>query len=343
MRVHLALLLAVAACGDDSGGTNPDAPLGGNGDGGDGSMDVPCSYTEMSDPGNASSTTPEVTNITFATKAVLCGKVDTGHFDATEQQVDQDIYKLTFAADTDLIIHFTGAASGLDELAVQVAQTAARAGYGSWTHDHGALVAHVTAGDWYVTAGAFKASDATAAFPYKIVIETDTPGRCAHLTTGGFTEAGDGTNNVGNDMIEYDSSADPTKRLTTGSTDTPEATGVLTAPGMQYRLTGTAANVNASDDYQDRDTYEFMTDAATNELSVRLNWDGTTRDFDFLAVPQNSVKLVGAGLDNATTADEFETFAVKPSSTYWIWVGAYDGAALPTNYDITVCASTYTP
>src|ERR1043165_1260898 len=326
MRVHLALLLALAACGDDAGSTTPDAPAGGG-----------------SDAANGASATPEATGITHAAKTILCGTVNTGHYDAVEELVDQDIYKLTFSADTDIIIHFTGNPQGRDELAGQVAQTSARAGYGTYVKDHGALVAHVTAGDWYIVLGAFKtATDAQAGHGYRIQIETDTLGRGAQETQGGFPEAGDGTGK-GNDMIEYDAEATPTKRLTTTTADMPEATGVAAAPGMSYRLTGTAENVDTTDDYMDRDTYEFTTGPTTNELSVRLNWPGTTRDFDFLVVPQGTVTPIATGLDNLNMEDEFETFSVKPNTTYWLWIGVYDGAPLPTTYDATLCGATWTP
>src|ERR1043165_6781718 len=109
MRVHLALLLALAACGDDAGSTTPDAPAGG---GSDAAIDAPaaevCDYNETADTTNGASATPEATGITYAAKTILCGTVNTGHYDAVEELVDQDIYKLTFSADTDIIIHFTG-------------------------------------------------------------------------------------------------------------------------------------------------------------------------------------------------------------------------------------------
>jgi hypothetical protein len=339
MRAHLALLLAVIGCGDDSSGI-PDAH--GHGDGG--SNSVPCTYTEMDDVGNAMSATPEVTGITFASAIGLCGSVNSGHFNSTQELVDQDIYRLTFSADADLILHFTGAAQGLDELAVQVAQSSTRAGYGSWTYDHGALVAHVTPGDWYVTVGAFNQADVTT-FPYKIVVAPDSPDRCPHVTTGGFTEAGDGASNNGNDMMEYALATNSIRRLTPSTTDSPEASGVTAAPGGNYRLTGTLATVTPiGDDYMDRDTYEFSTDAATNEVSVRLNWTGNTRDFDFIVIPQNAVNpIIGAGFDNVSMEEEFETFAVAPSSKYWLWVAAENGSTLPSTYDATLCSSAYVP
>jgi hypothetical protein len=343
MRAYLALLLAIAACGDDAGTTTPDAPGGGSADAmPDSPMMVGCTYNEANDGANGVSATPEQTGISYTSKVTLCGNVNNGHFDTTEQIVDQDIYKLTFTADTDLIVHFTAEAAVLDELAVQIAQTNTRAGYGTWVDGHGTLVAHVTPGDWYITVGAFRDTDISSVpIAYKITVETDNAGRCAQVLSGGYSEAIDGGSSVGNDMIEYDSAADPTKRLTNAA-DTAEPSGVVAAPGMQYRLTGIAANVNASDDYTDRDTYELSSGTA-NELSIRLTWPGTTRDFDFLVVPQNTVQVIAAGLDNRMMEAEFETFAVKPNTTYWIWVGAYDGAALPIDYDVTICATTYTP
>ena len=343
MHARYLLLLAVLGCGDDASGGNPDGGNG-NGDGGDGggSNSVPCTYTEKDDVGNAMSATPEVTGITFGNTIALCGSVNSGHFTSSSELVDQDIYRLTFSADADLILHFTGEAGAIDELAVQVAQSSTRAGYGSWTHDHGALVAHVTPGDWFVTVGAFNSTDATS-FPYKIIVASDVPNRCPHATTGGFTEAGDGASNNGNDMMTYALATNSVRQLTASTADAPEATGITAAPGGNYRLTGTAANVDPADDYMDRDTYEFTTGAATNEVSVRLNWQGLP-DFDFIVIPKGSVNpIIGAGFDNVNMEAEFETFAVAPNTSYWLWIAAENGSALPANYDATLCSSTYTP
>ena len=41
--------------------------------------------------------------------------------------------------------------------------------------------------------------------------------------------------------------------------------------------------------------------------------------------------------------DEFETFAVKPNTDYWLWVASEDGAASPMAYKATLCGETFTP
>jgi hypothetical protein len=225
---------------------------------------------------------------------------------------------------------------------VQIAQANGRAGFGSWTHDHGVFVAHVTAGTWFVTLAGFDAAALGASFSYSIKLATDTA-RCAHVTTGGFTEAGDGAGNTGNDVILYDEAAQPVRRVTPGA-DAPEATGITVAPAASYRLTGSLANNNVADSYMDRDTFAFTTGATTNEISIRLNWPSTTADLDMFIVKEAVIeKLIGAGFDNASREEEFETFAVAPNTTYWLWLGAYDGASLPASYDVTVCGDSVVP
>ena len=49
-------------------------------------------------------------------------------------------------------------------------------------------------------------------------------------------------------------------------------------------------------------------------------------------------------LAEAASEYEFETFAVKPSTTYWLWVAAEDGATgQPIGYDATLCGEVWSP
>ena len=51
---------------------------------------------------------------------------------------------------------------------------------------------------------------------------------------------------------------------------------------MKYRISGTSADVNAADEYRVRDTYFLTTGAATDQMSVRVNWPTATVDFDYM-------------------------------------------------------------
>jgi hypothetical protein len=42
--------------------------------------------------------------------------------------------------------------------------------------------------------------------------------------------------------------------------------------------------------------------------------------------------------------EEYNVIAVKPDSSYWIWVGSHDGStALPATYDLTICGASSVP
>jgi hypothetical protein len=79
---------------------------------------------------------------------------------------------------------------------------------------------------------------------------------------------------------------------------------------------------------------------------IRVNWDATTVDFDYrvyFSTGTDPVSYVG-GLRSSASEDEFQTFATKPNTTYWLWVAAFDGATgLPAPYQATLCGESYTP
>lgn len=349
-RRFLALLF-LAACG--GGGGSGDSPDARDPDSGGGAIDmapnpVTCAYTEAADATNNTSPTAEATGVSAAAPVALCGKVNNGHYNGATTAVDIDTFKVTLPAEADILVHLTGAGlSGLQVARLQVGTTAGmQRKLAVFDTDHATLSVHLPAGDYVFAVTGFNGADIAAPIDYKVVIVPDQPAtRCAKVTAAPtFTEANDGAVNTGNDMLTVDESSDPTTNPTPGNTDNPEPTAITTAAGTSYRIGGSSADVDLPDDYEDRDTFLFTTGATTNQLSVRLNWPSTTVDFDFKVFPANTVLSVAGGLATKNSEEELETFAVRPNTQYWLWVGAYDGATgQPAAYDATICAETFTP
>ena len=90
--------------------------------------------------------------------------------------------------------------------------------------------------------------------------------------------------------------------------------------------------------YQDEDTYELTTDADTNELAVRLDWDGGTADLDYVVFESDAQKPLVTSNLAALNGGELAMFAVKPSTKYWLWIGGVKGS-MATAYRATVCGS----
>lgn len=351
---RVVVLGLVAACGDAKNSARPDAavPVDGdtiNGDVFDGSIEPVCDFVEMADTTNAMISAAEATGLTLASKLTLCGTVNTGHYEAGSELVDSDGFSFTLAADTDILVHIASAGFDVaDDTILQIRKNGVTQffGFGVVVGDHGTLATRLPAGEYVALMGTFNGSALATAIDYRITIATDMPAtRCARVTTGGFAEAGDGSGD-GNDVIEYDASANPSSSLTPAA-DTAEATGFIVEPAMQYRVTGTSAAVDPADDYEDRDTFQFTTGATTTQMTIRLNWASTAMDLDYRVYPVigsgDPLSIVG-GLDESLMEEEFETFAVKPNTAYWLWIAAEDGATgQPSAYDATVCGEAYAP
>ena len=177
-----------------------------------------------------------------------------------------------------------------------------------------------------------------AAVPYKLVLPTDSVDtRCAALTTGGYAEAHDGTNNTDNDMIAFPNSAP--SMLTAALTDMPEPSGITTSATSKNLLTGSAADVTTADRYEDKDTYAFSTGAA-NELTVRLGWTGAA-NLDYYVFEVANPDPIATAKTSAANA-ELTTFSLKPNTNYWLLVGAAaGGTGLPAPYAATLCGGNY--
>ena len=337
----------LAACGGGDSKRDVDAPPGD-----DAAIDAApatCNFTEAADATNNTSPTAEATMLAFgAAKTTICGTIDNGHFEANNGRVDVDTYKVAVSADTDVLVHLTGAGiEALQRVVIQVGSTAGQQrNLAVVEGDHATLSARLPAGEYVFAVSAFAAADVTAGVPYTLTIVADAPAtRCAKATAAAdFTEANDGVAHNGNDMITYDGAANPETDITTSPADSPEPTNLTLAAGTSYRLTGSSAAVDPPDDYEDRDTFAFTTGATTTQLTIRLNWTATTVDFDYRVFPANMTLSVTGALASSPVEDEFQTFAVEPNTMYWLWVGAYDGATgQPTTYDATLCAETFTP
>jgi hypothetical protein len=355
-RSVVLALLALVACGNNNNGNGD----GGNGDGGSNGSNTPdaapltCDYTEASDAANAA--TAEMTGVTLgAANKVLCGKIDGGHFNSTTNVVDVDAYTVAVSGTAELIVEFADTApASLTDFQVTITDTNVNptllntGDYTGALGDHGAYLAELPAGNYDIVVTATNGADITAAVPYKVRLLADQPTtRCPDLTAmpADYTEANDGAMNVGNDVALADFSKTPSFVATTATTDNAETSALTVDTSKNLHLagsSGTPSPANA-DQYIDRDTFAFTTGASTNELSIRLDWPGATADLDYIVFEAN--KLTAPNQVSAITSKtqaEFQTFAVKPSTSYWLWVGAHTGSTgQPVAYSASLCGATF--
>ncbi|MGE3457526.1 MAG: hypothetical protein AB7O24_20595 [Kofleriaceae bacterium] len=353
-----AALLACGGGGDDK----PDAAIQDAPD-----IDAPglppgCNYAELSDMTNDDVTnmsgTPEVSGLSFSgTTTVFCGKINSDHFNSTNFAVDVDSFTVNLSAGSLVMVTLQG--TGIENIGivtVSLANTNPEMGSatGTASGDHAVATGGLPAGNYTVTVVAANGAAIPADVDYKVKIIADDPdNRCTTATeAANFTEANDGGGNDGNDMVEVRYTNDPEmNRVLTAADDSAEPSNVTVASGMKYRLSGTSANVNAPDSYRDRDTYFFTTGATTTQMSVRVNWTNTA-DFDYFLFPATSITTgelpdiaSGTIIEQDGAIGEFATFAVKPNTSYWLWLGSYDDAnvMLPATYDITMCGEVFAP
>jgi hypothetical protein len=348
----VAVGVALAACGDDSGSGQVDAASDdGNSDGGDIGTGIPCQYTEMQDATNSTVPMAENSNLTLGSERLaICGKFDSGHFDAANSLVDADGIIFNVAAQTDVIVHLIGpqfASAPADQMVVQILKQGVNQlfGFGIVEGNHGSLVFRLPAGAYVAAVYAVDTAAISAPIDYQILISADTP-RCAAKTSA--ADHTEGADNGANDVIDYFFVSNQQSNLTPSTTDAAETTNITVAAGTSYLIDAGMADVNPTtpdDDYEDSDTFLFTTGPSTTQMSVRLNWTSTTADLDYRVypVPTGDPESIVGGLDNRDMEDEYETFAVKPNTQYWLWVAAEDGATPATPYKATLCGETFTP
>lgn len=346
----LSTLLVVAACGGDDGpSTQPDAAPTADASPDGSTLPVGCDFVEQNDAGNDSYVQGggrEATGLTFTARTTLCGQVDTTHADAGK--VDIDAYAITLSAPATVTLTLVGA--GLEALeAAEFAVWSGTAfdtpeGGGTFVASHGITAITLDAGTYELAVLAGNAAAPAAPIAYKLTIATDAPAaRCPKVTAAAnFTEANDGGASNGNDVIQIDFAQQMSQSLTMAANDAPEPSAIAVAPGSASRISGSLAEVGITGSYKDADTYAFTTDAATNQLEIRLNWTGAT-DLDYFLFEEGTLPSTGSSAIAADLEDEFQTFAVKPSTTYWLWTGLFRSSVGPQAYDFSICGVTFTP
>jgi len=323
-------LLCLVACGDNA--VVPDAlPV-------DVAIDSPtpplgCDFGELADITNH--TTPEVTNLTLGTKLVMCGRVDVGHTNESTMDVDADAFGFRLTAPRTIRATLawlpamgTGALQSRTELSI-VNQFGDPIATSTFVGAHAVIAATLPAGA-YGVAVAMRGTEPAASIDYKITIADGSS--CAMPATIDYAESA-----ADNDVVEVRFTGDPAmRRVLTAAIDAPDPTGITLA--TTARISGVSANVDASDDFHDRDTYAFAT-GAVDTLTVRVDWNAPTVDLDVLVFTANELPELAGATHVSTGGPEVITLAVSPSTTYWAWIGSYDSSTgLPIPYDVSLCA-----
>jgi hypothetical protein len=317
---------------------------------------IPCDYNENAgnDMANWEPANADDSGITYSgTRTVLCGNFNSGHYGmngmgSPADVVDADGIRFNNASTGQVIVHLLvgNGLTNVDRTVVQILRNNGLYGFGVVEGDHGTFTFNLPGATGYVAA-IYTINDTgiSASIPYKMLISPDTARCPTKAGAADHPEAGDGGSNNGNDMIEFNFTANNQSSLTASTSDTPEVTNFAIDPAEAFSISGDLANVNPSDNYMDRDTYHFTTGPTTTQMSVRVNWPSTSSDLDFRIYPpqQSGIpeSFVG-GVDTSDMEDEYETFAVQPNTSYWLWVAAEDGAT-PTTYTATLCGETFTP
>jgi hypothetical protein len=328
-KLALSAVFCFAACGGD------DAPPGVT-------PSPSCDFNEAADMTNDA--TAEMTNFTDVgmNGKTICGKIDSGHFDGN-QTIDSDSYTITVSG-APILVHFAGdsGAAMLPDFNVRIFDTANTLMFDrsldSTVADHVAALTNLPPAAYTVVVTASGTADITASVSYKVQFLPDDPMRCPTSTAAAdYTESNDGADNTGNDAISVDFSKDPSFATMPGM---PEATGLKIAPTTKAHIAGSSGAATAADAYLDRDSYSFTTGDSANEMSIRVNWMGTTADLDYLLFEDGQLTPTEEAETADTSGTEFDTFALKADTKYTLWVGATKASTgLPLAYDVSICGS----
>jgi hypothetical protein len=173
-------------------------------------------------------------------------------------------------------------------------------------------------------------------------------------------DAGSTFSNTKNDMVYVSFGNMMTAVVQTPAEDVPDnnANPLTIGTATGHRITGIhGVGGDTGDDYVERDTYLITTGPDTDQLTIRLDWDGETADLDYFlftvpATPQDEPLEVTRGTLISNVNNEFRTVNVEPNTSYWLWAGAFnmnadDGMApgsnpvLPREYDLSIYGSTF--
>jgi hypothetical protein len=317
----VVLVLALAACGDNSS---------------------PCDHTELDDIMDGSAA--ERTNLTFGGAAkTVCGQIQGGHFDQANKIVDVDRYRVAVAGDGELAVEIDPLdnAQVLSSFAVRLFDTAQNPRLyadQSWNpaYDHAAFVTDVPPGSYDLVVVAGAGGDITGGtVDYRVRVAADPSKKCGALTHASYSEHDD----AGNGSLLVDYTKTP---MIAAGTGTAESSGLTLSPGHHYMIGGVAAPGAAQGEYTDGDAFVVTTAGDTDELTVRLDWDGSA-DIDYVVVEADTLTPAGLSVITSTSEHELATFAVKPSTRYIAWVGAFQGWSGMVPYGLTVCADHHYP
>lgn len=297
----------------------------------------PCDYSETDDADNG--TIAEMTNLTVADhQQHVCGDFDGGHQNTTLGIVDVDTYRVDVeTGSAALLVEITGTDAGVDQLhdiAVQFMTTDAQPAIAAIGHydptlaDHGAYVAPLAAGSYDMQVILNDTASLSGSIGYRVRLAPMPD--CTPLTSPDYSESADATNGV----IAVDYTKDPSFSMISGGM--PEDSHISVDANHSYMIAGSAGDMAMSDLYLDRDTYQFSTNDNTNELAIPLDWDGTASDLDYIVFESASLTPVVASNTTSDTSGELAEFGVKPDTTYWLWIGAFNGSTA-TTYRATVC------
>jgi hypothetical protein len=334
MRIALALMFTVA-CGDNA--TAPDAAVLADSQVDSRLLPAGCSFAELHDAYNER--TPELTNLRLGSSAItICGSIHAGHFDATAHTVDTDSFALRLDASADVLVTLSGALEGLASVRLQVYTgtnfiTAVKRV--TFLHDHAVMSVRLPFGMYKFVVTASNAQAIDTDIDYKLSIRLDDPvGRCP--TKQGDPDLLESTPSD-NDVLEVRHEGGTSITETPSTTAVPEPMPAPIASATAYSIAATMEDVDGPDEYRGRDTFALTTGPTTNQLAIRMAWPGSSTDLDFLLVDATSLDILGRSLRVSKSAPEFDTMAVKPSTTYWLWAGGYEGSALPVDYNVTIC------
>lgn len=297
----------------------------------------PCDYTEVADGTNDA--TAEVTGFVLGDRSAhVCGQFDPAHFNSTINSADDDRYRVSVTGTTPVLVELL-VGEGLDVLSGVTIRfygldgaLLGAAHYDPATAEHDAFLLTLPPGDYDLVISADATGAISAPITYRMRF-AKMPA-CDEPKDASYSEKNDTAG--ANDTVAVDFTKDPSFSAMTAST--PESSGVSVTAGNTYMIKGALDDTARTDQYLDRDTYEITTDETTNELAVRVAWDGDASDVDYLIFEADTMKPIVASNLSSTTGPELAMFAVKPSTKYWLWVGDFEGS-MGTSYRATVCGN----
>jgi hypothetical protein len=267
---------------------------------------------------------------------VICANANNGDYEPVEGLVDRDGFDVEVPAGSDALIKLELSdpqALGETHLYVNGLITYAVDGRAAFRHryDSGDLAT--------IAVRTYNGEDLAAPLAYKLsIVVDDVDARCpASAATANFVEANDG---AGRDNDVYQFSNGFVASFTAGS-DTAEPTAItVAAPPQSYRVTGSSADVSFIGPYFDGDSFAFRTGPDVTQLTIRGDWPGDDRDFDFFLFEAGSEIDRASAFETGTVSDEYLTATVQPDTDYVLWMGLYEGTQ-PSAYSLTLCSEDF--